>query len=113
MTLGVFAVTQDGQKSGPPPTMFLQLAINKQGIVAGTFENTSTEKSQTIEGMVDKKSQRTAWSVTGKKWPIMETGISNLTKDSAPALIHFENGQTQQWLLVRLEEPKEGETAPK
>jgi len=38
----------------------------------------------------------------------METGIYNLTKDDAPALLHFEDGQTQQWLLVRLDDPKEG-----
>ena len=61
---------------------------------------------QPIEGMIDKKSQRTAWSIEGKQWPIMETGISNLTEDTAPTLIHFEDGQTQQWLLVRLEEPE-------
>jgi hypothetical protein len=35
----------------------------------------------------------------------METGIANLTEDSAPALIHFADGQTQQWLMVRLNEP--------
>jgi hypothetical protein len=35
----------------------------------------------------------------------METGIQNLTNDEAPALLHFADGQTQQWLLVRLEEP--------
>ena len=34
----------------------------------------------------------------------METGIANLTQDDAPALLHFDDGQTQQWLLVRLEE---------
>jgi hypothetical protein len=107
MPLGVFAVTQDDEKSGPPPTLFLQLAVNKQGVIGGTFQNTSTEKSETIEGMIDQKSQRSAWTITGKKWPVMETGISNLTQDTAPALMHFESGETQQWLLVRLEEPKE------
>lgn len=35
----------------------------------------------------------------------METGINNLTQDTAPALVHFAGGQTQQWLMVRLEEP--------
>jgi hypothetical protein len=30
----------------------------------------------------------------------------NLTKDKASALLHFAGGQTQQWLLVRLEEPE-------
>jgi hypothetical protein len=56
--------------------------------------------------MVDKKSQRTAWTVVDKTRPIMETGINNLTKDTVPALVHFADGQTQQWLWVRLEEPE-------
>lgn len=112
LPLGVFSVTQDGEKSGPPPTLFIQLTVNKQGIIAGTFQNSSTDTSQPIEGMIDKKSQRTAWTIVGKKWPIMETGIANLTQDTAPVLLHFEDGQTQQWLLVRLEEP-ESEAAQK
>ena len=108
LPLGVFAITQDGEASGPPPTLFLQLAVNKQGIIAGTFCNTTTNKTQPIEGKVDEKNQRVAWGIEGKKWPIMETGLTNLTKDSSPALIHFENGETQQWLLVREEAPKNG-----
>jgi hypothetical protein len=107
LTLGVFAVTQDGQASGPTPTMFVQLNVSKEGIISGTFQNTGAGTTQPIEGMVDKKTQRAAWLISGKTRPIMETGIFNLTKDTAPALVHFADGQTQQWLLVRLEEPKE------
>ena len=113
MPLGVFSITKDGEDSGPPPTMFIQLAVNKQGIISGTFTNTATDKTDPVEGMVDEKNQRVAWSIEGKKWPIMETGLSNLTKDTSPALVHFENGETQQWLLIRMEEPKESkEGAP-
>ena len=74
-------------------------------MLRGTFNNSATEQTQTIEGMVDKKSQRAAWTAAGKSRPIMETGIGNLTADTAPALLHFDDGSTQQWLLVRLEEP--------
>ena len=105
MPLGVFALTQDGKASGPEPTLFLQLAINKEGVIAGTIRNTATDTTQDVEGVVDKQTQRAAWVVKGKTRPIMETGIINLTKDTAPALVHFANGQTQQWLMVRLEEP--------
>jgi hypothetical protein len=35
----------------------------------------------------------------------METGISNLTKDETAVLVHFEDGTTQEWLLVRMDEP--------
>jgi hypothetical protein len=107
MPLGVFAVTQDGQASGADPTLFMQLAISKEGIIAGTLKNMATGQVQTLEGMADKQSQRVAWGVAGQKRPIAETGISNLTQDTAPALIHFADGQTQQWLLVRLAEPKQ------
>ncbi len=106
MPLGVFALTPDGQASGPDPSLFLQLAISKEGIISGTLNNSATNSTQTIEGMADKATQRVAWTAAGKTRPIMETGISNLTEDTAPALVHFADGQTQQWLMVRLEEPK-------
>ena len=106
MPLGVFAVTQDREATGPDPTLYMQLAVNKDGVISGTFKNLETAATQTLEGMVNKKSQRVAWCVQGKSWPIVETGLSNLTQDTTPVLVHFEDGQTQQWLLVRLEEPK-------
>jgi hypothetical protein len=107
MPLGVFALTQDNQASGTEPTLFMQLAISKEGVIAGTFQNMETGQAQKLEGMADKKSQRVAWGISGQQRPILETGIANLTQDSSPALIHFADGQTQQWLLVRLPEPKQ------
>ena len=111
LPLGVFALTSDGQASGAPPTIFLQLTVNKEGIIAGTVTNTEDpDNVQAIEGMVDKKTQRTAWAVQGKSSPIMETGLANLTKDEVPALLQFADGQSRQWLMVRLEDP-EGQAA--
>ena len=66
-----------GKSPGPDPTLFLQLAISKEGIINGTLNNTATNQTQTIEGMADKASQRAAWTVAGKTRPIMETGIVN------------------------------------
>jgi hypothetical protein len=107
LPLGVFAFTQDGQASGAEPSLYMQLAISKQGVIAGTLQNTVTSKTQPLEGMADKKSQRAAWAVSGQERPIAETGLSNLTQDAAPALVHFADGQTQQWLMVRIPEPKQ------
>jgi hypothetical protein len=111
----VFAATTDGEPNGAEPTRYLQLAVSKQGIISGTFQNTATDKALPIEGMVDKQTQRAAWTVQGQTRPLMETGIVNLTEDSAPALVHFADGTTQQWLLVRLDKPQAppaGATAP-
>jgi hypothetical protein len=109
MSLGVFAMTHDGEPTGADPTMFLQLAVSKQGMINGTFQNTATDVAHQIEGMVDKQTQRAAWTPVGKDRPIMETGIVNLTQETTPALVHFADGSTQQWLLVRLDKPKDGE----
>ena len=87
------------------------MTVSKEGIIAGTVSNTETDKTQPIEGAVDLKTQRSAWVIEGKDSPIMETGIANLTKDEAPVLVHFADGETQQWLLVRLEEPEDGATS--
>ncbi len=42
---------------------------------------------------------------------VMETGVYNLTEDKCTALVHFGSGTSQNWVLVRLEEPKEDEAA--
>jgi len=111
LPLGVFAITQDGEDYDADPTMFLQLAVSKQGVIAGSLRNTVTSDRKPIEGMVDRDTQRAAWTVVGQEWPIMETGIGNLTQDTTGALVHFADGATQQWLLVRLDQPQQGNTA--
>lgn len=105
MPLGVFALTQkDG--SAEDATLFVQLAISKDGIIAGTFQNTATDDAFEVEGTIDEKSQRAAWGPVGKDWPIMETGLYNLTENEAGALLHFEGGDTQEWTMTRLDDPE-------
>jgi hypothetical protein len=111
MPIGVFAMTADGKPTGADPTLFLQLAVSKQGVISGTLQNTATNSVQPIQGMVDKQSQRTAWTAADKIRPLMETGLANLTKDNTPALLHFPDGTTQQWLLVRMDDPGATQTA--
>ncbi len=112
MPLGVFALTQKDDDSVEDSTLFLQLAISKEGIIAGTFQNTATDKSFEVEGTIDRESQRAAWGPVGEDWPIMETGIYNLSENQAGALMHFDDGQTQEWSMVRLDEPTETDQAP-
>ena len=58
MPLGVFAVTEeDATDTG----MMVQLAVSKEGIIAGTFYNEITDTSRPVEGMVDRETQRAAW----------------------------------------------------
>ena len=104
LPLGVFALTQ-ADNADAVPNMFLQLALSKEGIIAGTYQNKSTGETQSIEGMVDQKSQRAAWTIVDKNTPIMETGIANLTQNETKVLVHFADEQTQEWLMVHVENP--------
>jgi len=107
MPLGVFAVMPDGDAAGADPTLFLQLTVSKTGAIAGTLQNTVSGVTKSVEGMVDRETQRAAWTEVGETRPIMETGIGNLTEDTTPVLVHYADGTTQQWLLVRMEQPPE------
>jgi hypothetical protein len=108
LPLGVFAITAEGVNAS---SMYLQLAVSKDGMVAGTFYNESTGATHPVEGMVDQETQRAAWKAADGTNAnlIMETGVYNLTQDQAPVLVHFGPEQTQEALLVRLEESERPE----
>ena len=66
LPLGVFALCpDDGEENAPDPTIFMQLAISHEGIIAGTVQNTEPDSAFEIEGMVDQESQRAAWGPVG------------------------------------------------
>ncbi len=99
LPLGVFALTKTGATESE---VSIQLAVNKEGIIRGNYTDTANGKTQVVQGSVDKETQRVAFSVGDNKSNLIETGLYNLTKDEAPALIHVGSEKTEQWLLVRL-----------
>jgi len=106
MPLGVFAIAeQDATDTG----MVLQLAVSKEGIIAGTFYNQTLNVERPVEGTVDRTTQRAAWRFSdGQNTEIiMETGIVNLTEDESTALVHFGPDKAQIWMMIRLQEPAE------
>ena len=104
MPLGVFALSQGDTGTS---NMVLQLAVNKDGVIQGTYYNTDNDATKPIKGMVDKQSQRAVWTFADddSNAIIMETGIYNLTQDQTDVLVHFGKDRTEQWLLMRLKEP--------
>ncbi len=102
LPLGVFALTKPDQAKSD---VSIQLAVNKQGIIRGNYTDTATNKNQLVQGSVDKKTQRVAFTVGDNTNDVVETGLYNLTKDEAPCLLHFGKDKTEQWLLVRIKNP--------
>jgi hypothetical protein len=112
LPLGVFAMSHDQQTKAK---LILQLAVNKDGIIRGNYTATLTNDTKPLQGSVDKKTQRAAWTIGNNKDNVIETGIYNLTKDEAPILVHFGKDKTEQWTLVRLKDDDastDGESSP-
>lgn len=106
LPLGTFALTREGVNDSQA---MLELAVNKQGVVAGTYYNEATQVSRSLKGMLDQASQRAAIGFAdGKNTDVvLETGIQNLTQDEAPALLHQDKDRSGPVLLVRLQAPEE------
>jgi hypothetical protein len=106
LPLGTFALTREGVNDSQ--TM-LELAVNKQGVLAGTYYNEATQVSRSLKGMLEQSSQRAAIGFAdGKNTDVvLETGIQNLTQDEAPALLHQGKDRSGPVLLVRLRAPEE------
>jgi hypothetical protein len=111
LPLGVWALSRGD--TGVSNTV-LQLAVSKQGVISGTYYNSDTDIARPVKGAVDKKTQLAAWTFADGKDTniVMEAGINNLTQDQTEALFHFGKDITQQWLMVRLQEPPATKTEP-
>jgi hypothetical protein len=107
LPLGVFVLSREDVADSQA---MLELAVNKQGVLAGTYYNESTGASRPLKGSVDQKSQRAVVGFAdGKNADLaLETGIYNLTQEEAPALMHHGTEESTPVLLVRLPEPTSG-----
>jgi len=103
--LGVFGMIQGDEKVAQ---RIFQLAVDKEGVIRGNYYDAVADATTPIYGSVDKKTQRVAWSIGEKKDIVFETGLPNLTKDESTILIHYGKDRTEQMMLVRLPEPKDG-----
>ena len=103
--LGTYAVKHEG--AGTDPKQILQLAINKEGIISGTVFDIKTHEAYSVQGRVDKETQRVAFRYGEDTKRIIETGLYNLTQDEAQLLVHHGTERTSQLLLVRLKDPVE------
>ena len=102
--LGVFALVKSDKDS---PHYVMQLAVNNSGALAGNYCDLRTDTVHPIHGSVDKNTQRVAWMVGDNASTVGEVGLVNLTHDETPVLIHVGPDKTQQWMLVRLQQPQQ------
>jgi len=102
LPLGVFSLcdSKDGD-----PTIFLQLAISREGIIAGSYANTQTNENLALRGGADRESTRLAFTIGSNDDVVVETGLVNVTEEQTSAMIHYA-GTRQNWILVRMADPQ-------
>ncbi len=105
VSLGVFGMVKGEETEA---NQIFQLAVNKEGIIRGNYYDALSDSTLPVQGAVEKETQRAAWTVADRKETVYETGIGNLTKEETTMLVHFGKNRTQQWTLIRLEQPEEG-----
>jgi hypothetical protein len=103
--LGVYALVQGEEKTS---NNIFQLAVDKAGIIRGNYYDGLMDTTTEVYGSVDMKTQRAALTIGKKKDRVFEAGVYNLTQPEAPVLVHIGAGKTEQLLLVRMEQPKDG-----
>lgn len=104
LPLGIFAAGKSIDESSYS-NMYVQLAIGRNGEVAGSYYNASTDQLHPLQGLVVVETQEIVWTVTDNpRSPLMTTGIYDFTLDVVPVLVYFPEGTTQSWVLVRLDQ---------
>jgi hypothetical protein len=107
LPLGVFAVIAEPTQTKTDKVV--QLAVNKEGVVRGNFQDFVTDKVMSVVGAVDKKTQRVAMKVEDADSLVVETGLYNLTNDEVPVLVHFSADRQEPRTLIRLQQPENQE----
>ena len=100
--LGVWALTQEEKGDA---FMFIQLSVNKSGVISGAYSNVISGEKEPVVGQVDKTSQRAAFHFGTNKTTVIETGVYNLTQDVASCFVRIRTAPAQNWLMVRLPAP--------
>jgi len=103
LPLGVFAMVQGEETRS---NYIFQLSVNKEGVIRGNYYDAIADSTTQVFGSVAKATQRAAWTIGDRKTPIYEAGIANLTKAESAMLVHYSKDRTEQFTLIRIEEPE-------
>ncbi|MCA9417818.1 MAG: hypothetical protein KC917_16185, partial [Candidatus Omnitrophica bacterium] len=79
------------------------------GILAGMYQNTTTDTTVPLEGMVEPETGKAVFKPAEKDYPLVETGLYNLIEDNAQALVFYDADTVQEKTLVRLDQPEDEE----
>lgn len=97
--LGVYSLVTGPYDNG---TRMMQLAVDRQGNVAGSYYDLITDTSHNVSGRIYQKSQNVYWTLSSNKNLKFRSSLGQLTQPQGTVIAKLPGGD-QQWQLVRLE----------
>jgi len=96
MSLGVFGLAKPGQ---PEASVFVQLAVSREGEVAGESYDPKTKRKQPLVGSVDRKTDRVFWTMGADKATVMETELDSLSRAEGQVVVHYGDGRSETYTM--------------
>jgi hypothetical protein len=99
MPLGVYSLLTGPADTG---TRILQLSINPQGYIRGSYYDMITNDTYNVRGRADQSTQYVQWSLDTNQALTFYTPLYQLTQSQGVINVRLPGG-TQQWQVVRME----------
>jgi len=100
MSLGAYSLMTG---AGDPGTRILQLSVDKQGNIRGSYYDMITNATHNVVGVIDKNTQQVRWTIDTNRQLTFVATLDQLTQSQGVVNVKLPGGQIQQWQLVRME----------
>jgi hypothetical protein len=97
--LGVYSLMTGPNDNG---TRMLQLAVDRDGNLSGTYYDMITDTSHRVSGRIRQSSQRASWSIDTNEQLTFYAPLDQLTQQQGIVTVQMPGGE-QQWQIVRLQ----------
>ena len=94
MPLGSFELKLSGQTVA---TRAVQLAVNRQGVIRGTYYDMAADSVKEVMGAVDKETLRASWTIGEAGQVVYEISLDSLSSPEGQLTVRYANGQTAIW----------------
>jgi len=100
LPLGVFAL---GPAGAQDPSALLQLAVGKEGEIAGNYFDVVTGATSPVSGSLDKHTQLATFKIGLPGAAEFEAALVSLTRPDGSIRLRFAGGEVSDWHLARFE----------
>lgn len=87
--------------AGFPTSRFLQLSVDPNGQLRGTYFDGIRDISQPLRGRIDSRTQQASWRIDGMSQYTFRTSLGDLMQPSGSVQISQPGGPQETWRITR------------